>query len=107
MLPYAQRYVANIPESIRGAMGRYLGLLASEAGDWPAAEGHFTKQLCEMNDEMGARSWLTLTRLDYARMLFARGAVGDKDRAEELRTQALETCRELGFRALDRPCLGS
>jgi hypothetical protein len=97
MLPYAEKNVANIPESIRGAIGRYLGLLATMGGHWRAAQKHFDTAL-RMNDDMGARSWLALTRLDYARMLLARDAVGDRARAEELHTQVLETSRELGFK---------
>ena len=101
MLPYADKNVANIPESNRGAMGRYLGLLAAEAGRWRQAERHFDAAL-RMNDEMGARTWLALTQLDHARMLLARDAVGDQERADELRRQALETCRELGVSVPNR-----
>ena len=46
---------------------------------------------------MGARPWLAHTQHDYARMLLARDAPGDRERAELLLSEALATYRELGM----------
>ena len=37
-----------------------------------------------MNARMGARPWLAQTQREYGRMLLARGASGDRKKAEEL-----------------------
>jgi hypothetical protein len=45
---------------------------------------------------MIARPWLAYTLSDYAEMLVARGAPGDRKRAEELLSCGGATYRELG-----------
>lgn len=47
------------------------------------------------HERLGAPHWLARTRLERARMLLARGAAGDAERARELLGQALATAREL------------
>jgi hypothetical protein len=49
---------------------------------------------------MGARPWLAHTQYDYARMLLARGAAGDRERAEELLASATALAQALGMTAL-------
>jgi hypothetical protein len=51
---------------------------------------------------MGARPWVAHTQHDYALTLLRRDGVGDRERAAELLTSALATCRELAMAALDR-----
>jgi hypothetical protein len=46
---------------------------------------------------MGARPWVSHTEHDYARMLLARNASADRERALELIAAALTTYRELGM----------
>jgi DNA-binding SARP family transcriptional activator/tetratricopeptide (TPR) repeat protein len=99
LLPWAAFNVANHPEGMRGAVSRYLGLLTTTLGRWSEAAAHFEDALA-MNKRMGARPWLAHTQNDYARLLFDRDRPGDRERAQELRDQALATYRELGM----EPC---
>ena len=85
-------------EAMRGAVSRYLGLLAATAGRLDEAERHFVEALT-MNERMGARPWLARTQDDYARTLLARNEPGDRARAEELLAAAQATYRELGIHA--------
>jgi hypothetical protein len=50
-----------------------------------------------MNERMNARPWLAHTQADYARMLCARDAPGDHERADELLRLARATYGELGL----------
>jgi DNA-binding CsgD family transcriptional regulator len=83
-----------------GSADRYLGLLATTMSHWTVAIGHFEKAL-EMNLKIGAHVPLAHTRHDYATMLLARGAPGDRDRAAALLQLSLESARALGMRALE------
>jgi DNA-binding SARP family transcriptional activator len=96
LLPYAGCNVLAYPELSLGSASRYLGLLASTASRWAEAERHFHSAI-EMNAEMGARPWLSRTQHDYARMLLARGASADRQRALELIADARTTYLELGM----------
>jgi len=80
---------ADWPEGIRGSISRYLGLVATTTGDWPAAEGQFEDAITL--NAMGMRPWLAQTQDDYARMLLARGGSRDSARADEFRDVALAT----------------
>ena len=60
-----------------------------------------------MNERMHARPWLAHTQEDYARMLLARGADGDAEKAEILKAQALETYGALGIARQLRPAQSS
>jgi hypothetical protein len=53
-----------------------------------------------MNEQMGARPWLAHTQEDYGRLLLARGAPGDAEKAHELLEECSKTSRELGMSAL-------
>jgi DNA-binding SARP family transcriptional activator len=104
--PWALLNVADIAEGIRGSTSRYLAILATVMRRWADAERHFDNALLQ-NAQMGFLPWVARTQQDFARMLVARDAAGDKKRAEELRSQALETCRELGLNVPDRVPRGS
>ena len=54
----------------------------------------------ELNARMGARPWLARTQCDYALMLLARDAPGDRERAHELVTSGAQLAEELGMTAL-------
>jgi predicted ATPase len=93
--PY-ERSNAVGAEVCTGSVARTLGILASLASRWQVAARHFEAAL-EMNARMRARPWLAQTRLDYARMLAARGASGDRERAIELTDSATRAFAELGM----------
>ena len=80
-----------------GCVGRYVGLAATAVGRWSDAERHFELAL-QVNGRMHARPWVAHTQHDYARMLLARDASGDRARARELLTTALDAYRALGMK---------
>lgn len=80
-----------------GSADRYLGMLASTLGDWDRAEEHFELAL-QLNQAMGARTWLAHTAYEYARMLLAADS-GDS-RTPELLGRAEELAVSIGMTAL-------
>jgi DNA-binding SARP family transcriptional activator len=96
LVPWERCNASDAGEGIRGAVARYLGLLATTARDWEPAERHFEDALA-MNARMGLRPWLAYTQSDYARMLLARDSPGDRERARDLLDAAQATYRELGM----------
>jgi uncharacterized protein HemY len=91
LLPWAALNAADVGEGCRGAVSRYLGLLAATLGRWDEAENQFELALAA-NDRMGFRPWLARTQHDYARMLRGHG----DERAAALETAALAIYEELG-----------
>ncbi len=96
LAPWAGLNAADVAEGCRGAVSRYLGLLAETLELWDDAEEHFERALA-MNEDMGFKPWLAHTRHDYGSMLRARRAAGDGARAKQLLERAIETYRELGM----------
>jgi class 3 adenylate cyclase/tetratricopeptide (TPR) repeat protein len=76
-------------------VARVLGVAAAHARDWESAETHLSGAAL-MAERIGALPELARTRFDHARMLVARGAGGDRNRARALLEQAAA-----GFTALD------
>ncbi len=79
-----------------GSADRYLGMLATVLGDWPRAEAHFDAALA-LNTRIGARTWLAHTSFEYARMLLARHAPGDRARAATLLGDAVALAEVIGM----------
>jgi tetratricopeptide (TPR) repeat protein len=94
LLPYAGLAAVDVGEGFAGSASRYLGLLASTTSRWDDAARHFEDALA-MNERMGARPWLAHTQHDFARMLIARDAPGDREHAHDLLAAAAATYREL------------
>jgi tetratricopeptide (TPR) repeat protein len=88
-----------------GSASRHLGQLATTLGRLDEAADHFEAAL-EMNGRTGARPWLGLTATDYARMLRARGAGGDRERADELTAHALELASQHGLAIVEQHARG-
>jgi DNA-binding SARP family transcriptional activator/tetratricopeptide (TPR) repeat protein len=97
--PWSAFNVADMWEGVRGAMSRYLGVLASTEWRWDDATAHFEDALA-MNERMGAWPWLAYTKCDYAAMLLSRAATGDKRRATALMAEAAHTAQDLGLNGL-------
>ena len=94
LLPFADRnLVHQLLRFYDGSVARFLGMLAETFGDFDASAGHFEAAL-DLNDRMGARAHLAWTQLCYARVLLARGQLGDPETARE----ALTACRTLAQR---------
>jgi class 3 adenylate cyclase len=99
-LPYAGRNVVQAAWAVcRGSASRYLGLLAATIERWEDAARHFEDAL-EMNATMGARPWVAWTQHDYADMLLRRDEMGDREKALELVTEALDAAQEMGMKRL-------
>ena len=96
LLPYADRVAVSYPEVSTGGVSRYLGLLAAVTARPDEAIRHLEDALA-LHERMGARTWLAHTRHDLSRVLLARSAPGDRERAEELLRDSLATYRELGM----------
>ncbi|KKK82898.1 hypothetical protein LCGC14_2798790, partial [marine sediment metagenome] len=100
MLPNAgQAVVVGVAATCNGSASRPLGQLAATMERWEEAEEHFQDAL-DMNTKMGARPWVAQTQHDYASMLLARDEPGDREKALELLTQALDAAQELGMKTL-------
>jgi DNA-binding CsgD family transcriptional regulator len=82
-----------------GPTGRYLGMLASAMQEWTLAEQHFTAAI-EMNVRQGSKPWLAHAQYQYAAMLNARGAQGDRSRALDLLESASKIADGLEMKAL-------
>ena len=79
-----------------GSAARCLGVLAATMQRWHDAERHFEDAMA-MNARIGARSWLASGQVDYARMLLARHASKDHDRAVALLDEAISSAQQLGM----------
>jgi hypothetical protein len=98
LTPWAAFNAVDVAEGFRGAISRYLGLLATMLELFDAAERHFEDALA-LNTQMGALPWVARTQIDCARMLLARERAGDRERARLLGDAGLATCVELGMQA--------
>jgi tetratricopeptide (TPR) repeat protein len=79
-----------------GPVARHLGILATTISRWEEAGRHFDDAIA-MNARIGARPALAHTQDDYARMLLARDAPGDTEKALALLAEAVTTYQELGM----------
>jgi tetratricopeptide (TPR) repeat protein len=79
-----------------GPVAGDLGILATAVGRSDEADTHFTIAV-EILERIGSPALLANTRLEWGRMLFARGKPGDAGRARALLGDALATARELGL----------
>jgi hypothetical protein len=96
LVPWAKLNAVDVGEGCRGAVSRYLGLLAVTRERWNEAERHFDYALA-MNERMGFRPWFARTQEDFAQLLLTRDSAGDRERAGDLLSRALATYRELGM----------
>jgi DNA-binding SARP family transcriptional activator/tetratricopeptide (TPR) repeat protein len=83
----------------RGAVARYLGLLAATMGRADDAVRHLEDAL-ETNTRAQAPPWIARSLLDLARALLTRGRPGDGLRAVDRLQRAEPLARNLGMRSL-------
>jgi class 3 adenylate cyclase len=97
LLPYADQNI-TVPVLIlcTGSASRQLGMMATLLDRYDDAERHFEYALA-FDRKMGIRPWVAHTQYNYARMLVARDAPGDKQKALALLQQALDTAQALGM----------
>ena len=83
LAPFADRYVQVIFAANWGSVQRVLGMLARVLGRHAEAERHFRAAL-DANARIGAVLMTAETQCEYAAMLLARDAPGDRERATTL-----------------------
>ena len=94
-LPFSrQLVVVGIGQFCLGSTWRSLAILAATAQRWDVAESHFEEAL-EVNQRIGARTFVVRTQRAYAAMLLGRNQPGDAERTSQLLQQGLETALEL------------
>jgi len=95
--PFAERLLTlAINVVCLGSIAHWLGLLAGTLRQWDAAVEHFEAAI-ETNARVGARPYLARSQHEYARMLIERNESGDKEKAQQLLTEAATTYRDLGM----------
>jgi DNA-binding SARP family transcriptional activator/tetratricopeptide (TPR) repeat protein len=100
LLPFAQHcVVVGRGFGCLGSVAHYLGQLAVTMGNTEAGCQHFEVAL-EVNERIGATPYLAHTQYHYARALLTRNLPGDRETADVLQAQALETARALGMTPL-------
>lgn len=103
LLPYDGRIepIAGRALASWGSVARHLGVMAAAVSRFEDSERHFEAALRE-NERLGFRPWLAWTRCQYAEMLRARDAPGDRRRAGDLLMAAAQLATELGLGGLER-----
>ncbi len=95
LTPYRDRVnLLRVTAVVRGAVGRYMGLLAHTLERWDQAIADFELAL-DVNERLEAWPYLAWTRCDYASLLIDVGR--DLDRAEDVAQLASQQATELGM----------
>jgi class 3 adenylate cyclase len=106
LLPHAWRNIVVVNAACNGSVSRQLGMLTATLGRLEDAERHFDDALA-LNRRMGSPPFTARVQCDYARMLLARDAPGDRERALQLTAESLATARELGMKLVAERALAS
>ena len=96
--------VVGIAVDTMGAVSRSLALLAATMRRWEDAERHFEDAL-RTNARLGDKPWLAQTRAQYAAVLLACRAPGDRERARDLLQLALDAAEQMGMKKVVDDCL--
>ncbi len=100
LTPYADQIVCT-GLTWAGSVAHYLGLLAATLGHLDEADARLA-QAESTHARLSAPTWLARTRLERGRVLLARNAGGDSDKARELLSSALTKAREYGLSKVER-----
>jgi tetratricopeptide (TPR) repeat protein len=99
LLPFAARNVVTPYTTFDGPVTRYLGVLASTAGDHDSAEQHFAAAEDAVT-RINAPLFRALTKADRARMLVARDRAGDREAASRLLEESEAIASALGLETI-------
>jgi eukaryotic-like serine/threonine-protein kinase len=99
LAPYADRNAISVSTIPFGPVAMRLGMLATLLERWDDAQRQFEVAL-DQCDRMGARPIRAMTAIEFARMLRARGTVGDEDRGDDLLRDATGICEELEMHSI-------
>ncbi|HWC11474.1 MAG TPA: AAA family ATPase [Acidimicrobiales bacterium] len=100
LVPYAGQMVCT-GLSWAGAFDHYIGMLFAVVDRLDDAEARLARAEAA-HARVPAPSWLARSRLERARVLLARRAAGDVERAGALLDDVLSTAREHGLGAVER-----
>ena len=95
LTPFAD-HTAVVAAVVCGATSHFLGMLATELGDFERAVDHLTTA-AEMHERGELPTWLTRSRLELGAVLLRRNGRGDRDRAMQLLDQSLAGAVEYGL----------
>jgi tetratricopeptide (TPR) repeat protein len=97
ILPFAHLpTMASLAVVCLGSTERTLGLAARTIGRVDEAIGHLERAV-EADRQLGNRPMLAVTRADLGLTLLRRGAPGDRTRAHELLSSAIEALNTMGL----------
>jgi hypothetical protein len=99
LAPYAAWNAFGPAEGLLGSVESFLGLLAGAAGRLDDALDHLDRGEAE-NARMGFHAHLARTRFWSARVLRARDAAGDRERADAQLAAAASAAERVGMRTL-------
>jgi DNA-binding winged helix-turn-helix (wHTH) protein len=92
--------VGNLSATL-GPVARAMGVLTTLLGRFDDAET-WLAEAARRSAAMGWTVWETRAQLDWAQLLVARGAAGDREAAREKIATAIDTARALGLVGLSR-----
>lgn len=96
LIAYEGRNVVSMGAAYLGPVARYLGLLATTAGEDERALGHL-ETARSAAERMGARPTVVLTALDAAEVLARRAAPGDAKRGRALVLRVVGDAAQMGM----------
>jgi DNA-binding winged helix-turn-helix (wHTH) protein len=100
LAPYAALHVVAGSGVLHyGSVARVLGRLAAMRAAWDEAEARLTTAI-EAEERAGARLWATRSRIDLARVLFARDTGADRKRGGALVRTAAREAERSGWTAV-------
>ena len=95
LLPYGDRNAVSYTQQPFGPVALRLGMLASMAEQWEDAERHFALGARALRGCSAPAAILPRVLYEHARMLLARGAAGDEQRAAACSTRRAALSEEL------------
>jgi tetratricopeptide (TPR) repeat protein len=101
LVPWADQFAASGGATASGPVSLYLGGLASVLGRYDEAQTYFA-QAAAMNAQMGATYFAARTDLLWGRMLAARQAPDDAERARDLLAKARSAAVANGYQDVAR-----
>jgi tetratricopeptide (TPR) repeat protein len=101
LAPYASRNPMLTWHVCFGSAEHYLGRLAATMARSDQAIEHFEAAL-RFNQQMGARLWIAHNQYYCAETLLVRNRPGDRERADSLLRECLDTASELGIAIVQR-----
>lgn len=100
LVPYSGQLICT-GVSWSGSFDHFIGMLQAVIGRLDEAEASLAKAE-SVHAGVPAPFWLARSQLERARVLGARQAAGDAERATDLLREVLKTAREYGHGALER-----